>query len=126
MKCSEAMEYYGKCGLADALKACPDYDETTGECLMHKRELKRLIKRFGCIKTLIVSSSQKGGKMMEEKFTKNAEELEKRWMKLYLNLCILKSHNPKAQKLLEEFQMKLYKFHEDAVKFFDALFERVN
>lgn len=53
--------------------------------------------------------------------TLNVEELKERWMKLYLNLHMLKSHNPKATKILEDFKMKLSEFNEYAMQFFDDL-----
>ena len=53
--------------------------------------------------------------------TLNIKELRERWMKLYLNIHMLKSHNPKATKLLEDFKMKMSEFNEDVMKFFDEM-----
>ncbi len=53
--------------------------------------------------------------------TLNIKELRERWMKLYLNLFMLKSHNPKATKILDDFKMKLAEFNEHATTFFDDM-----
>ena len=53
MKCSKIIELGMQCSIADALGPCPDYDEKTGECLRHKRELEKLNKRFGCVKVFV-------------------------------------------------------------------------
>lgn len=52
------------------------------------------------------------------------DELRKRWMKLYLNLMMLKSHDPRAKQVLEPFQMKAAEFNEAAMGFFDDLEEK--
>ncbi len=57
--------------------------------------------------------------------TYDIEELEQRWMKLYLNLFLLKSHNPKANEILEKFKDKLALFNEEATKFFDEMKEPI-
>lgn len=53
--------------------------------------------------------------------TLDVEELRKRWMKLYLNLNMLKSRNPKVKAILESFKMDLVEFNEKAMTFFDDL-----
>jgi len=39
--------------------------------------------------------------------TVDMEELRKSWMKLYLNLMSLKSHDPAVSKVLNEYAMKV-------------------
>ena len=55
--------------------------------------------------------------------TYDIKELQNRWMKLYLNLFLLKSHNPTANQLLEKFKDTLAVFNEEATEFFDKMTE---
>lgn len=52
--------------------------------------------------------------------TTNMNELEERWMKLYMNIMILKSNSPKAKELLYPFKDKLAEFNEVISAFFEA------
>ena len=53
--------------------------------------------------------------------TVDMEELRKSWMKLYLNLMSLKSHNPAVAEVLKEYTMKFAEMNEEMMKFFDAV-----
>jgi len=53
----------------------------------------------------------------------DVNELRERWMKLYLNLFMLKSHNPKVMEHLENFQETLALFNEKMMPFLDKLEE---
>lgn len=53
--------------------------------------------------------------------TLDIDQLLKDWMKLYLNLMILKSRDPEEMKVLDDFREPLMLFHERAAKFFDDM-----
>ena len=53
--------------------------------------------------------------------TLDVGELRKRWMKLYVNLMVLKSTDPEGAKLLEAFKHMLAEMNEKVLAFFDAL-----
>ena len=55
-------------------------------------------------------------------------ELRKSWMKLYLNLMSLKSHDPAVSKVLNEYAMKFAEMNESMMKFFEVILgeEEVN
>ena len=53
--------------------------------------------------------------------TTNKNELMRRWLKLYINLMILKSILPIEQKHIDEMREKLGEMHMYMMGFFDAL-----
>ncbi|MBA7483233.1 hypothetical protein ES707_18744 [subsurface metagenome] len=55
----------------------------------------------------------------------DVDELRKRWMKLYLNLFMLKSRNPKVTEHLESFKETLALFNEKMMPFLDKLEELI-
>jgi len=54
-------------------------------------------------------------------FSTNKNELMKRWMELYMNLMILRSHDPGEQMYIDEMRDKLAELHEYMMGFFDAI-----
>ncbi len=59
------------------------------------------------------------------KMTLDMNELRDRWMRVYMNLMILKSTNEKAKKILEYFQGQAAEFNSVIMLFFDQLEESV-
>lgn len=55
--------------------------------------------------------------------TLDVGELRKRWMELYVNFMVLRSTDPRGEKLLEGFKHWLAEMNEKAMAFFDALEE---
>ena len=55
--------------------------------------------------------------------TKDVNELRERWMKLYMNIHILRSMDPRAKNVLEPFKLRLSEFNEEVMAFFDKLEE---
>ena len=53
--------------------------------------------------------------------TKDPNVLMSRWMKVYLNLCILRSSEPDVEKVLDEMKTKLAECNEWVMKFFDMV-----
>ena len=53
--------------------------------------------------------------------TVDMKKLRESWMKLYLNLMSLKSHNPAEARLLEEHTMKFAEMNETMMTFFEAI-----
>ena len=53
--------------------------------------------------------------------TLDVKELRERWMRLYVNICVLRSYNPEALRVLKAFKEKLYGMNEEFMAFFDAL-----
>ena len=51
----------------------------------------------------------------------NVPELRERWMKLYLNLMMLKSKKPKITAFLENSKQKIAEANEYFMQFFDDL-----
>jgi len=54
-------------------------------------------------------------------FSTNKNELMKRWMELYMNLMILRSHDPREQMHIDEMRDKLAELHGYMMDFFDAI-----
>jgi len=54
-------------------------------------------------------------------FTTRKNELMKRWRALYMNLMILRSHDPREQMHIDEMRDKLAELHEYMMGFFDAI-----
>ena len=59
------------------------------------------------------------------KMTLDMEELRERWMRVYMNLMILQSHNEKAKKRLDYFKGQAAEFNAVIMLFFDQLEEPV-
>jgi len=55
--------------------------------------------------------------------TLDTGELRERWMKLYLNIHLLRSRDPRVVAVLEPFKTRLSEFNEEIVAFFDRLEE---
>ena len=53
--------------------------------------------------------------------TVDMDELRKSWMKLYLNLMSLKSHDSVEAKVLNEYTMKFAEMNEVMMKFFEVI-----
>ena len=54
-------------------------------------------------------------------FTQDPEVLRHDWSKLYLNIMILKSHNPSAKPVLDDFRPESAKCNEQMNQFLDSL-----
>lgn len=57
--------------------------------------------------------------------TTNMKELQKSWMKVYLNFMMLKTHHQKANAILQSFKNEAALFNEKAMQFFDAMQEKI-
>ena len=55
--------------------------------------------------------------------TLNVKELRERWMKLYVNIHMLRSMDPRAMAFLEPFKLRISEFNEEMMAFFDKLEE---
>lgn len=55
--------------------------------------------------------------------TADVKVLRKKWMKFYVNLMALKSHDEKAVKLCEQIQLDAALFNEKVMKFFEEMEE---
>ena len=55
--------------------------------------------------------------------TLNVKELRERWMKLYVNINMLRSKNPRSTAILEPFKRRISEFNDEAMTFFDKLVE---
>ena len=55
--------------------------------------------------------------------TLNVKELRERWMKLYVNINMLRSKKPSATAILESFKRRSSEFNEEAMTFFEKLVE---
>jgi hypothetical protein len=53
--------------------------------------------------------------------TVDMKKLRESWMKLYLNLMSLKSHDPAVARLLGEYTMKFAEMNETMMKFFEVI-----
>lgn len=53
--------------------------------------------------------------------TVNIKELREKWMKFYLNIMALKSHNVEAKKLCEEIQNESALYNEKIMDFFEKM-----
>ena len=53
--------------------------------------------------------------------TLDIKELREKWMKFYLNIMMLKSHNEQAKKLLEPIKQSSAEYNEKIMQFFDDL-----
>ena len=55
--------------------------------------------------------------------TKDVNELRERWMKLYMNIHMLRSMDPRAMAVLEPFKLRISEFNEEMMAFFNNLEE---
>jgi len=53
--------------------------------------------------------------------TLDMKEFKDRWMKLYVNLNLVMSRNPKEMEVLRAFKDKLAVYNEEFMGFFDAM-----
>jgi len=57
--------------------------------------------------------------------TLDPEELRKRWMELYVNICVIRSSDPEKQSRLMYYQDRIKKMNELMMLFFDVMGEIV-
>jgi len=53
--------------------------------------------------------------------TLSMKELQEKWMKLYLNIMVLRSNDPKAVALLNAIQLASAEYNEKILKFFEEM-----
>ena len=53
--------------------------------------------------------------------TLNIKELREKWMKFYMNIMMLKSHNEQAKKLLEAIKQSSAEYNEKITQFLDDM-----
>lgn len=54
-------------------------------------------------------------------FTLDFDKLKKDWMRIYMNLMIMKSTDPKIMALLESFSLNLAEMNQDMMQFFERM-----
>lgn len=57
--------------------------------------------------------------------TLNVKELQARWIKLYVNINMLRSKDPKVTAILKPFKLRISMFNEEIMAFFSKLEELV-
>jgi len=66
-----------------------------------------------------------GGGLQRMSFlTLDIKEMREKWMKFYLNIMMLKSHNEKAKKILEEIKQPSAEYNSKIMQFFDDMEEK--
>ena len=53
--------------------------------------------------------------------TVSIKDIQQKWMRFYLNIMVLRSHDPKATALLEAIQQDSAEYNEKIMKFFEEM-----